>query len=258
MKNSFVMYTDYIQHLELMSDEQCGIFIRAVMAYAAGNEIPEMDGMVKMAFSFAKAQMDRDSEQYQKKVESRREAGKKGGRPKANGFSENQTKAKKANGFLKKQSKAKKADTVTDTDTVTVTDIKDTNNVSSSTSGDRTVYPYKDVIDHLNAKAGTRYMHSSKDTQRYIRARISDGFTLDDFYTVIDKKAEEWKGTEFEAYLRPATLFGTKFEAYLNQNNIKPTRKKNAFHNFDEAGYDYDSIVSELCTVNTEALYENS
>ena len=83
-KKSFVLYTAYLQQLELLSMEQRGVFITAVMFYVTGRELPEMDGMTKMAFSFAKAQIDRDSERYQKTVEARRSAGKLGGRPKAN------------------------------------------------------------------------------------------------------------------------------------------------------------------------------
>jgi hypothetical protein len=73
--------------------------------------------------------MDQDAERYAEVVEKRAEAGKKGGRPKAeekangssekakkaNGFSEE---AKKANGFSEKQ---KNPDTDYDTDTVTDT-----------------------------------------------------------------------------------------------------------------------------------------
>lgn len=50
-----------------------------------------------------------------------------------------------------------------------------------------------------------------------IKARLKEGFTYQDFISVIDKKYAEWNGTEFQAYLRPETLFGTKFESYLNQ-----------------------------------------
>lgn len=72
------------------------------------------------------------------------------------------------------------------------------------------------VIDHMNEVCGTKYRANNKETQRCINARIRDGYVLQDFYTVIDKKASEWIGTEFEKYLRPKTLFGTKFESYLN------------------------------------------
>ena len=78
-----------------------------------------------------------------------------------------------------------------------------------------------DIVDYLNAKADTKFKSSSKKTKYLIHARFEDGFTVDDFYTVIDKKCEEWKGTEWEKYIRPETLFGTKFEGYLNQKNNK-------------------------------------
>lgn len=75
---------------------------------------------------------------------------------------------------------------------------------------------YKTVIDRLNEKAGTNYRASSKATQSHINARLAEGYTLEDFFTVIDKKCAEWRGGEMEKYLRPETLFGSKFENYLN------------------------------------------
>ena len=72
------------------------------------------------------------------------------------------------------------------------------------------------IIAHLNKRAGTNYRSSSKTTQAHIKARLAEGFTVEDFYTVIDKKCAEWKGGEMEKYLRPETLFGSKFENYLN------------------------------------------
>ncbi|ODJ63267.1 phage replisome organizer N-terminal domain-containing protein [Brochothrix thermosphacta] len=81
-----------------------------------------------------------------------------------------------------------------------------------------TVPPYKTIIDYLNDKAGTKYRSSSKDTQKHIKARFNNGFTLEDFKSVIDNKVSEWgNNTKMSTYLRPATLFGTKFESYLNQ-----------------------------------------
>lgn len=82
---------------------------------------------------------------------------------------------------------------------------------------------YISIVEHLNKKAGTSYKASTKKTQTSIHARLSEGFTLDDFKTVIDKKCAEWLGTEWEKFLRPETLFGTKFESYLN---AKVTKKQ--------------------------------
>ena len=82
---------------------------------------------------------------------------------------------------------------------------------------------YINIIAHLNKKSGMKYKHSSKATQGHINARIAEGYTVEDFYTVIDKKCEEWKGTDFAKYLRPSTLFGIKFENYLNAPAPKST-----------------------------------
>lgn len=80
---------------------------------------------------------------------------------------------------------------------------------------------YKNIIEYLNLKNNSNYRYTTKTTKEKIKARLNDGFTLEDFKTVIDKKVEEWTGTNMEQYLRPETLFGTKFESYLNQKTTK-------------------------------------
>lgn len=85
-----------------------------------------------------------------------------------------------------------------------------------------------EIINYLNEKCGTRYRSPASETVRHINKRLSEGFSIDDFKTVIDKKSYEWMGTEREKYLRPQTLFGTKFESYLNQNILsKEQSQKN-------------------------------
>ena len=80
---------------------------------------------------------------------------------------------------------------------------------------------YSLVIDYLNRKASTNYRSTTKNTQSFINARLKEGYTVEDFKKVIDSKSREWLNTDFEKYLRPATLFGTKFENYLNEANKK-------------------------------------
>ena len=75
---------------------------------------------------------------------------------------------------------------------------------------------YKDIVEFLNSTASTAYRSTTSKTQSLINARLSEGFTVEDFKTVIRKKCAEWKGSNMEKYLRPETLFGTKFESYLN------------------------------------------
>ncbi|QTL99879.1 hypothetical protein GM661_00395 [Iocasia frigidifontis] len=81
--------------------------------------------------------------------------------------------------------------------------------------------PYAEIVDYLNQKCGTQYRNSTKKTQELIRARWNEGFKLEAFKTVIDKKSTEWLNDENAKYLRPVTLFGTKFESYLNQLTAK-------------------------------------
>lgn len=76
---------------------------------------------------------------------------------------------------------------------------------------------YIAVVDYLNSKAGTHYKPSSKATQQHINARLAEGFKQEDFLRVVDNMCTVWKGTEWEQYLRPSTLFGSKFENYLNR-----------------------------------------
>jgi len=73
------------------------------------------------------------------------------------------------------------------------------------------------IIDHLNGLLGTAYKSESRKTTELITARFNEGFTEEDFFTVHEKKFQEWRNTEFSTFLRPETLYGPKFESYLNQ-----------------------------------------
>jgi uncharacterized phage protein (TIGR02220 family) len=104
---------------------------------------------------------------------------------------------------------------------------------------------YISIVEYLNQKAGTHYKHTTQKTRTCIHARLSEGFTLDDFKTVINKKVDEWKGTSMEQYLRPETLFGTKFEGYLNAKINKEEKKpKNGFNNFAGRQYSKEQFAS--------------
>lgn len=76
----------------------------------------------------------------------------------------------------------------------------------------------KEIIEYLNSAIGSHYKPSVEKTRTFIRARLREGFTVEDFKTVIDKKSRAWLGNrEMQKFLRPETLFGTKFEGYLNE-----------------------------------------
>lgn len=203
MKNSFVIYTDYMEQVELLTMEQRGILFTSIMSYASDRELPDMDGMTKMAFSFIKATMDRDMEKYRQTVEKRKEAGKLGGRPKADGSSEKQSKAKKANGFSEKQSKAKKPDNDNVNDNVNDNDsVKKTYTCAFETLWD--AYPRKKE----KAMAYKQY-----------QARLSSGFSEDELMTAVKRYAEECRKNKTEQrYIKQGATFlgpNTPFEDYL-------------------------------------------
>ena len=131
---------------------------------------------------------------------------------------------------------------------------------------DNNIYvPYKEIITYLNEKTGKKLRWDVKSNQKEIKARFNEGYTLDDFKTVIDKKYHEWgrKPTKEELqrgvndmriYLRPKTLFGSNFDVYLNQEQTekapaKPPVSRN-LNNFERRGYDMDSLEEQLLKSN--------
>lgn len=93
--------------------------------------------------------------------------------------------------------------------------------------------PTEEIVDHLNQRAGTHYKATTANTIKLIKARLKEGFSVDELKLVIDKKCAEWlNNPSMVGYLRPETLFGSKFEGYLNskaapQNNRTATRYNN-------------------------------
>lgn len=110
----------------------------------------------------------------------------------------------------------------------------------------------KCIIDYLNESIGSKYKYTTKGTIRDIKARLNEGYVLDDFYDVIDKKVKEWKNTEFEQYLRPSTLFGNKFENYLNQKTHFSGKLKTGYSSKPT----FDNTASHKIPTNNLTLEE--
>ena len=114
----------------------------------------------------------------------------------------------------------------TSTSTITSTSIS-----TSTSEGD---IPFKDIIEHLNYCANTKYKYESKKTQSLISARWNEGVRLEDFRYVHAVKVEEWINTDMEKYIRPETLYSNKFEGYRQQkpkskiSDMPEWQKKNA------------------------------
>lgn len=87
----------------------------------------------------------------------------------------------------------------------------------------------KEVISYLNLKAKKNFKVDTASHQKFIKARLKEGYALEDFKKVVDIMVAKWKGTEYEQYLQPQTLFGNKMDNYLNQ----PMPRK--LHSFQSA-----------------------
>lgn len=78
-KKSFVLYCDYRKHFSLLPPEERGHLIMAIFDYVETGVEPILDGMTMMAFSFIRAQLDRDIDKYRETCRRRAEAGVKSG-----------------------------------------------------------------------------------------------------------------------------------------------------------------------------------
>ena len=128
-------------------------------------------------------------------------------------------------------------------DTINNSSINNSINNNSNTSVEVAKYPYKEVIEYLNEKTGKSISYRSNRNKKLIRARINEGYTVEDLKKVIDNKVNDWfgKGIKFsngkpaENYLHPSTLFIPKnFDKYLNEEIPEPKSKKQSNTNWDE------------------------
>lgn len=103
-----------------------------------------------------------------------------------------------------------------------------------------------EIVKYLNDVTKKNYQVKGK-TYELINARLNEGYTPDDLKKVIDVKYREWKGTAYEKFVRPSTLFApSHFEEYLNQPEKEPV-KQNAFTKTGtDRDYDFDELEKSL------------
>ena len=233
MCDSFVFYRSFYENLKKLDSNSMRETLVAICEYALNDKDTELDGVGDIIFSMAKPQLDANKK--------RREDGKKGGRPKKEKSEDPEDKSIedndkkpvvskiKTSGFQNKNHRIQNQKpnvnvNVNDNVNVNVNEnenahvnLKEINQEKSNDFSCMCV----SIIDYLNKKCHTHYRPTNENTRKSIKGRMNEGYCLEDFLTVIDKKADEWLGTEFEKHLNPETLFRPKhFEKYLNQNVI--------------------------------------
>ncbi len=110
----------------------------------------------------------------------------------------------------------------------------------------------KQVLTHLNQKTGSRYQ-VCKSSLENIRARLGEGFSLDELVLVVDYSTAKWsEDLKMAEYLRPTTLFQpTKFPAYLKaatnwDNAGRPLRQNGEWVSSPAARASFDNVDYSL------------
>jgi uncharacterized phage protein (TIGR02220 family) len=210
--NGFTIYKEYYELITLLTEREQQELLLAITKFMFEDVEPTLNDKQTKIFN-----------NLRRPLEKSKKRSKCGSITKSNeNQEENETKTKENQKEIKTKSNEnqKENESKTHQDVNVIVNVNDNVDVNVNKI---TLAEIKGIIEYLNIKSNSHYKYSTDKTQTLIKARIKDGFTLDDFKIVIDKKCEEWLGTDFEKFLRPETLFSNKFEGYLNQ---KITTKK--------------------------------
>ena len=83
-KKSFLVYFDWRESLELLTDAEIGAIFRALFRFAEKGELPDFESRVLMVvFNSLKGHISRDLEKYEEICKKKAEAGRLGGLQKA-------------------------------------------------------------------------------------------------------------------------------------------------------------------------------
>lgn len=229
-----IVHKDVSGSLERMPYESVGRLLMALIAYAKDEDFEEIikdDPQAYTYFPTLQGHIDRMEEGRVKGAKNGSKGGAPIGNQNARKTSENNLKQPKTT-----QNKQKQTPNLTYP------------NLTLPNHNDKTIV---EILAYLNEMMGTHY-GESKETTRLINGRLGEGFTLDDFKKVIDKKVKEWKGTEQAMYIRPSTLFApSHFEEYLNapekekpkNSGANATCMFNRYTQRPDSDYDYDKLI---------------
>jgi len=81
-KNAFVLYLEYEEILEDLTDAEIGQLFRAILRYERTQEMPVLPMQIMIPFKFVKKDLDNNRKKWEQKCEKNRKNGSLGGRPK--------------------------------------------------------------------------------------------------------------------------------------------------------------------------------
>ena len=250
-ENILILLGDYVA-VRNFSNTDAGKLFHTICRYALGENIGDLEDKIQVAFSFFKVRLDENRKNWEKTRIERKKAGRLGGL------------AKQANANFAKQNEQTVAnvavsDNVNVSDSVCVNDIKNSvNNIKNKASpSDAVITILEDLNKRTKSKKG--FSPLAQCNQNLIKARMSEGFTVENFITVNEKKVKQWlHDPEMSKYLRPATLYGNKFDGYLNEVvcDLPATNSnslnKNKFQSADERRIENNKKIFEESLVEVK------
>jgi len=254
-ENILILLGDYVA-VRNFSNTDAGKLFHTICRYALGENIGDIEDKIKVAFNFFKVRLDKNRKNWEETRIERKKAGRLGGL------------AKQANANFAKQNEQTIANlpvNVSDSvsDSVSVNDINDSVGVNDIKKKASPSVDIITILEDLNKRLKSKKGFSplAKFNQNLIKARMSEGYTVENFITVNEKKVKQWlHDPEMSKYLRPATLYGNKFDGYLNEVvcDLPATNSnslnKNKFQSADERRIENNKKIFEesLVEVNNE------
>lgn len=233
-KSSFLIYHEYREPLKLLTDEQRGRLLMALIDYSESGVVPELDGISMMAFSFIQSQMDRDSKKYENRCSSNRENGKKGGRPKKeNDLEENPKNPLGFEEIEKKTKNPKKPIKIKNKD-------KDINKNTMCKSE-------ADALFERVWKLYPQKRGKGKVSDANKRRLLDIGF--DELSRAIDRYKADLALDDWRKPQNGSTFFNSGYIDYLDANYEKPERiqsEKTPGELNCQRDYDFDSLEQQL------------
>ena len=157
-KKTFIFYSDWINMVREMPDEDAGALLKHVLSYVNDEEPTTDNLLVKMAFGHMKPMLKQDLNKWEKIREKRREAGKKGGQANAK---QNEANAKQV-----------QAVNVNVNDILLKKETKD-------------ILDFVKLLSFINQKTGRKFKTINKDIKRKYYARLKDGYTKQDILNAV-------------------------------------------------------------------------
>jgi hypothetical protein len=156
-QNSFILYTDSLEEVQLLTMEQRGLLLTTAFCYVNTLPLPELDQATSVLWQTWKKNIDRNAEKWEATRQRRSAAGRKGGLA-----ARRQSEANASNG---QQGPPGQAVTVTDTVTGTVTDT-----VTVKEKGSAPASPSEANNSHsilLPLKNGSNFVVTAEDLENY-------------------------------------------------------------------------------------------